>query len=363
MRILITGSQGTLGRVLWAELEKRGHSVYGCDLKHSASPRETRCDIAEWRQVERLFGESCPFDAVYHLAAEFGRQNGEDYYEQLWRHNAIGTRNTIEACTRLNPETRLIFASSSEAYGEASVYSPVEGAPLAESFLDTYAPAFHNEYALSKWTNERQIFIAAQNRGLRACVLRFFNAYGPGEHYSDYRSVVCLFAHRLLTGQNVTVYRNYHRVFMWVGDWARTVANVCERFDALPRSKGKWHGSRPSCVPVYNIGGEEYTSVEEMLAKLQILIPNSKSKIKVLDKEAANVTNKRPDNSLARADLGHDPQVKLADGLPPTVEWLRAVNGMGVIGPDAAKWRDPAFAICHGAEIMNPYLKCNGVYL
>lgn len=321
MRLLITGSNGTLGRVLAYELEARGHEVFGCDLSHGAGPRYMRCDIGESRQVERLF--SCvPFDAVYHLAAEFGRNNGEDYYEQCIKTNILGTRNIIEACAKSG--ARLIFASSSEAYGESSVYQPVEEAPLEEGFLDRHAPFFHNEYAATKWYNERQIFTAAMNRGLRACVLRFFNAYGPGEHYTPYRSVVCLFIYRLMHGLPITVYRNYHRVFMWVGDLARTVANACERFDSLPRGKGKWFGARPSCVPVYNIGGREYCSVEEMKDKIVGLLGGTKSEITLLDKEKANITNKRPDISLAERDLDHDPRITLDDGLPPTIEWMRA---------------------------------------
>ena len=35
------------------------------------------------------------FDVVYHAAAEFGRWNGEDFYESLWRTNAVGTKNVI----------------------------------------------------------------------------------------------------------------------------------------------------------------------------------------------------------------------------------------------------------------------------
>ncbi|NQE04657.1 hypothetical protein C5S32_02190 [ANME-1 cluster archaeon GoMg1] len=34
-------------------------------------------------------------DSVYHLAAEYGRWNGEDYYENLWAINAIGTKHII----------------------------------------------------------------------------------------------------------------------------------------------------------------------------------------------------------------------------------------------------------------------------
>ena len=78
--------------------------------------------------------------------------------------------------------------------------------------------------------------------------LRFFNAYGPGEHYHNYRSVVCLFCYRALIDLPYTVYKGYHRVFMYIDDFIPTLANVCENF-------------QPG--EVYNIGGTEFGSVEE----------------------------------------------------------------------------------------------------
>ncbi len=68
MRILVTGSQGCIGRSLVRELRSRGHQVWGCDLYHAATPEYTRCDIRHFRQVERLFGQH-EFDYVYNLAA------------------------------------------------------------------------------------------------------------------------------------------------------------------------------------------------------------------------------------------------------------------------------------------------------
>lgn len=316
MRILITGSQGTLGRVLWRELESRNHEVFGIDLKHSDRPNEMRADIGDSRQVERAFINFAP-EMVYHLAAEFGRNNGEEYPEQLWRTNCLGTRNVTDAC--VSYEASFVFASSSEAYGERQVLDDDDGSGLKENELDHDAPAFHNEYALSKWANERQIAIAANNRDLRAVILRFFNAYGPGEHYSPYRSVVCLFIYRLMMGLPITVYRNYHRVFMYVDDWARTVANVTTAHHTIQYG-------RPSLlrnVPVYNVGGEEYCSVEELKDKIVHLLGGTKSPICYLDKEQANVTNKRPNISVAREVLGHNPSITLDVGLPETIRWMR----------------------------------------
>ena len=61
---------------------------------HSWQPNYVRCDVGEFRQVERMF-EAHDFDYVFHAAAEYGRWNGEDYYENLWSTNAVGTKNIL----------------------------------------------------------------------------------------------------------------------------------------------------------------------------------------------------------------------------------------------------------------------------
>jgi len=91
VKILVTGGLGTIGHVLIRELERRGHDVWNCDLPHSHLDKYIRCDVGKFRQLSRIFDKH-KFDYVYHLAAEFGRWNGEDYYDTLWQTNAIGTK-------------------------------------------------------------------------------------------------------------------------------------------------------------------------------------------------------------------------------------------------------------------------------
>ena len=111
-------------------------------------PRYARCDVGEYRQLERLFDVWGPFDYVFHTAAEFGRWNGEDYYEQLWRSNAVGTKNIIRLQEKLG--FRLIHFSSSEVYGD---WPNV----MVESVMDEYEIKQMNDYAMTKWVNEMQI--------------------------------------------------------------------------------------------------------------------------------------------------------------------------------------------------------------
>jgi dTDP-glucose 4,6-dehydratase len=299
--ILVTGSGGTLGRPLVAELRRRGHEVWGCELRHEPDERIIRADVRSYRQLERVFDEIGDVDFVYHLAAEFGRINGEEYYETLWETNVIGTRHILEL-QRRRP-FRLIFASSSEIYGDRHEELLTESIPLRKSIIQ------HNDYATTKWVNEVQIMNFEKRHGSECMRLRFFNAYGPGERYHNYRSVVCLFTYRALHDLPYTVYKGYKRVFMYIDDFTSTLANACEAF-----APGE----------VYNIGGTEFVSVEHMNNLLLEYLGKSDAQVTYLPEDRHNVQDKRPDIEKAAKHLGHDPRVTLTEGIPLTVDWMRA---------------------------------------
>ena len=114
-KVLVTGGQGFIGSNLVPELESRNNDVWVCDLGQSSREKYIRCDVGKYRQLERIF-ETHEFDYVYHLAAEYGRWNGEDYYENLWQTNVIGTKNMLRV--QEQKKFRMIFFSSAEVYGD-----------------------------------------------------------------------------------------------------------------------------------------------------------------------------------------------------------------------------------------------------
>jgi dTDP-glucose 4,6-dehydratase len=300
-KILVTGSEGTLGKPLCEELEKRGHRVDRCDLKHSISKNYRRVDVAEYRQIKDIIYDLQP-DYIYHLAAEFGRMNGEQYYEQVWRSNVIGTRNILEVQKEfLGDGPNLIFASSSEIYGNLN--DPI----LNEDLIPA---AQENDYAISKWVNEIQCRNFRSRYANRIMTLRFFNAYGPGEFYNAYRSVCTLFCYRALHKIPYQVFEGYHRVFMFIDDFIPTLANACDRFvDGA----------------VINIGGEEYRSVKELSDIVMKCSGGDPSLVKVLPEDKHNVVNKRPDITRAKEMLGHNPTTTLEEGIAKTIEWMKEV--------------------------------------
>lgn len=326
MKIFITGINGVLGSELKDRLRSRGHDVYGCDLTHSADPQIVRADIREYRQLKTAMNGK-QYDLVYHLAGEFGRVNGQKFYEELWSTNCIGTQNVIEEC--VSRRTKMVFASSSEAYGLSEVYN--QGLSLSEDMLDKFVPSFHNQYALSKYTNERQIFTAARNSDLDAIVLRFFNVYGPPERYSPYRSVVCQFIYKLLAGLPVTVNRGGKRSHLWIKDWSFTVGNIADpEFLNHAAMQKHWPGSAGTpYVPVFNIGGTEYESIEELYDRIVYILGSSipNPEVTYIEEEVANCATKKPDNSMAELWLNHKPVVSLDAGLRETVQWVKDQYG------------------------------------
>lgn len=295
MKIAVTGHLGTIGTPLVKALRAAGHEVIGVDIRHNADG--IRADVAEFRQLAAIPRD---VELVYHLAAEFGRHNGEDFYEQVWRTNALGTKNILRLQRIYG--FKLIFASSSEVYGERPDPVLTEDLPLSPLLLT-------NDYAISKLVNEAQILNAQKQHDSQTMTLRFFNAYGPGEFYHSYRSVVCLFTYRALKGLPYTVYEGYYRVFQYIDDLVATLVRAATNF-------------APGLVA--NVAGTEYLSVQDLHNELCKLVDIDTAKLVTLaPRELHNVTSKRPSILIAQRVLGHDPQVKLADGLKKTVEWMR----------------------------------------
>jgi dTDP-glucose 4,6-dehydratase len=313
MRILVTGGLGTLGRGLVQEFLARGHDVVSADVAHGPeeigfslrtdvpSPRYVRCDVGEHRQIGRVFEKMGPFQYVFHTAAEFGRWNGEDFYEQLWRTNVIGTKNMIRLQEALR--FRLVHFSSSEVYGDWPEI-------MVESVMEEREIKQMNDYAMTKWVNEMQIRNSAIQHGTESVVVRIFNTYGPGEYYSPYRSVNCRFMYCALKGIPWVVFRGYGRTSTYIADSVRTLANIVRSF-------------KPG--EVYNIGGDQYHTIEE-LSDLTLKVTGADPRlVEYRDSEILTTRVKRVDVSKAVRDLEHRTTVSLEDGMRRTVAWMREV--------------------------------------
>lgn len=300
MKILVTGGLGAVGSYLVKELRARRHEVWLCDISHNHDPQYIRCDVSKYRQLEQIFNEH-QFDYVYHLAAEFGRWNGEDYYENLWITNVIGTKHLIRLQER--DKFRMIFFSSSEVYGD---YDGI----MIENVMDKVEIKQLNDYAMTKWVGEMQVLNSATMYSTETVRVRLFNIYGPGEYYSSYRSVICLFIYRALHDIPYTVYLNHHRCSTYITDAVWTLANIVDNF-------------KPG--EVYNIGGGEYHDIKTLSDMILGYLGKDDSLVTYKEAEKFTTQDKKTDVTKAIRDLKHAPKVPLSEGIPKTIEWMKSV--------------------------------------
>ncbi|MCD7781939.1 MAG: NAD(P)-dependent oxidoreductase [Methanosphaera sp.] len=303
-RILVTGGSGFIGTNLVNELCSRGHEVVAADLLNNDRDDYVRTDVRNYRQIERTLEDEGSFDYVYHLAAEYGRWNGEAYYENLWQTNVIGTKNMI----RLQEKNkfRMIFFSSAEVYGD---YTGIMSEDVMENnpIKDTYQM---NDYAISKWAGELMCMNSAKMYDTETVRVRPVNCYGPGEHYTPYRGFIPKFTYLALHNKPYTVYKGHKRIIDYVGDTVKTFANIVDNF--IPGE-------------AYNVGGNNEWEMDIKDYSDLVLEATGRDDSLVTYEEAEPFTTqiKTIDFSKSIKDLKHDPQVDPKEGIKKTAEWMK----------------------------------------
>ena len=302
-RILVTGGTGVIGTKLVANLRNKGHEVWFTDRGHHADPQYLRLDIGEFRQLEQVVERAKP-DFVYNAAAEFGRWNGEAHYESLWRSNVVGLKHVL-TLQKLHG-FKLVHFSSSEVYGD---YDGV----MTEDVMDKVEIKQMNDYAMTKWVNEQQILNAEQMLGSKTVRIRIFNTYGPGEYFSEWRSVVCRFVHAALRGQRYRVHQGHTRTHTFIDESVEWISRIHDHF-------------KPG--QVYNIAGSHRTDIKEVSDTILRAVERKDDIVDYAPPEPMTTKDKIVDNSRMLRDLGGQTEISFEEGIRRTVRWQREVYGL-----------------------------------
>jgi nucleoside-diphosphate-sugar epimerase len=320
-RVLVTGGAGFIGSHLVGWLEREGHEVTVLDDLSSGSARlGARPHGGAVRLVQGSILDRGLVDAavtgvstVFHLAAAVGvRRVVADPLGSL-RTNLTGTENVLEACARHG--CAVVLASSSEVYGRP------HQAPMSESGERVLGPTTvaRWSYAAAKAVDEHLAFAYA-GQGLRASVVRYFNAYGPGIDRAGDASVLAVFLRHALAGEPIPLHGTGRqtRCFTYVSDTVRGTVLAA----AVPEARGQ----------VFNIGTPAETSIGD-LAGMIVAAVGSRSPVRRTPYEAVygagfeDIPRRMPDISRARQVLGWEPRVSLEEGLKRTIAWWGEPSG------------------------------------
>lgn len=201
MKYLVTGGAGFIGSNLVDRLISLGHDVV-CIDDESAECHEQfywndkaqnyKYDICDYDLIAPLFSG---VDCVFHVASDARIQPAILNPKKSIQSNALGTANVLELC-RVNKVDRLIYSSTSSAYGKKSILPNQEIQPS-----DPLTP-----YSAAKVFGENLARVYYNLYGLKTISLRYFNVYGDRQPLKgQYAPVIGLFLKQYHEGKPLTV--------------------------------------------------------------------------------------------------------------------------------------------------------------
>ncbi|MEI7951690.1 MAG: NAD-dependent epimerase/dehydratase family protein [Synechococcaceae cyanobacterium ELA182] len=261
-RILITGGLGFIGSTLAIRLSELGAQVtivdslipqYGGNLfnlnGYEDAVRINLSDIRDRYSLEVLLQNK---HVIFNLAGQTSHLDSMHDPETDLAINGMAQLSLLELCRRVNPEARIVFASTRQLYGKPK-YLPVDESHPVE-------PVDIN--GINKLSAELYHRLYADVYGLRTCILRLTNTIGPRMRIRDARQTfVGIWLKQLLAGEPIEV---------WGGEQLRDFNDVDDVVDALLLA-----GSLDGLANTpYNLGSHERLNLRQ-LAELMIRLHGS----------------------------------------------------------------------------------------
>jgi len=168
-RLLITGCNGLIGKILWADLEG-DFDLYGLDAASGDRSKNIyQADISDHRQVESVFERIAPPSYVVHLA---GDPRADAEWDSVFVNNIAGTKNIYEAARQAGV-SRIVFASSNHVTGAYEDSAPGSGAQHEPMMITTHDPIRPDGfYGVGKAAGEALARMYYEVYGLESICLR-----------------------------------------------------------------------------------------------------------------------------------------------------------------------------------------------
>ncbi len=312
-RVLITGGLGFIGSNLAIALVESGADVtvvdsmipaYGANLFNVEPVRDrvhiNFSDIRDRHSLEHLVREK---DHIFNLAGQISHIDSmQDPMTDL-EINCVAQLSLLECLRRVNPEAKVVFASTRQLYGRPQ-YLPVdEDHPVNPVDVN----------GINKLAGESFFRLYHEVHGIESVSLRLTNTYGPRlDLRSDTKGFLGIFLRRALQGEHIDLFGT--------GEQKRDFNYVDDVVEALLRA-----GQTPEVYgQALNLGHPRPYSLNELVDILAGLADFTHAKKAwPADRKKIDVGDYYGDYSRFKEATGWEPEVDLAEGLQKTVEFFR----------------------------------------
>lgn len=307
-KILVTGGAGFLGSHLCERLLREGNEVVCLDNYFTGSKQNVvhllnnpyfeviRHDVTMpfFIEVDEIYNLACPASPIHYQYNAI----------KTVKTSVMGAINMLGLAKRIR--AKILQASTSEVYGDPEIH------PQVETYWGHVNPVGPRScYDEGKRIAETLFVNYHLQNQVRIKIIRIFNTYGPRMMANDGR-VVSNFIVQALKGEDITIYGD--------GSQTRSFCYVDDLLEGMIRLMN----SREEFTGPVNIGNpNEFTMLE--LAQKVISITGSRSRLVFHPLPPDDPTQRQPDITLARQELGWQPTVMLDEGLRRTIDYFKTV--------------------------------------
>jgi UDP-glucose 4-epimerase len=312
-KVLVTGGLGFIGSNLATRLVGFGAEVllvdslipeYGGHLFNIQPVRErVRVNISDVRDEHSMRYLVQGEDFLFNLAGQTSHLDSMTDPTTDLEINARAQLSILECCRKYNPGLKIVFASTRQIYGKPE-YLPVnESHPLHPVDVN----------GIHKMAGEFYHLLYHTVYGIRSCVLRLTNTYGPRMRVKDARQTFLgIWIRQLMENKPFEV---------WDGTQLRDFTYVDDAVDALLMAAG----SDPVGGHVFNLGGDCVISLKDLADLLIEIHGGGEYVLRSFppNRKQIDIGNYYADFSRIRDVLNWRPTISLREGLTRTLAFYR----------------------------------------
>lgn len=323
--VLLTGAAGFIGSNLVARLLPMGVNLIAVDnlLTGRMENLSDFVDVAGNSKVQNFqfikadvsqpvsnyLPQGTKIDLVLHFASPASPPRYQAHPVETYLVNTLATHYLAEYLKETNMQGKLLFAGTSEAYGDPQVH------PQKEDYWGNVNPNGKRScYDESKRLGETICGVFNRDFGLDTRIVRIFNTYGPNMDPTDGR-VIPNFVTQALENEPLTIYGD--------GSYTRSYCYIDDLVEFILRMASK-DGLAGETVNIGNPG--EYTILETAQIVNEIVNPGKEFVAEYKEIPSDDPTKRQPDITKAKSLLEFEPQVSFRDGLEKTVAYFKEVK-------------------------------------